>query len=260
MKFKNTYLILPYVIDILSKLFLEIIYKREQDSYSCIKFRRNRYIYIIHKFLCSKTHSLGILNRTISPFKYLRMNKYARLIYKLENTFPVARLPHNITKKVFYYDNYDTKYHLLPWGKKVFIDYGIPQEKPEVPWMLMPYSMHPVTYKYCDEMNLTHYRGKKRVGKLFFIGNFSSEYNTFGASPHIQKELSMFDFFLAPPGVQMPLCHNIIEAIAVGTIPFTNYYNWFEVPLEDGKNCIAFNDEKELLQRLLDLNSSYNTK
>ena len=316
MKFKNTYLILPYVIDILSKLFLEIIYKREQDSYSCIKFRRNRYIYIIHKFLCSKTHSLGILNRTISPFKYLRMNKYARLIYKLENTFPVARLPHNITKKVFYYDNYDTKYHLLPWGKKVFIDYGIPQEKPEVPWMLMPYSMHPVTYKYCDEMNLTHYRGKKRVGKLFFIGNFSSEYNTFGASPHIQKEfsmlsrmdilniiynkqgefgeaiqifnlcedfnsllyhnyrqilyvnkfvlpgspdvrisqkkwlpvLSMFDFFLAPPGVQMPLCHNIIEAIAEGTIPFTNYYNWFEVPLEDGKNCIAFNDEKELLQ------------
>lgn len=35
------------------------------------------------------------------------------------------------------------------------------------------------------------------------------------------------DFFLCAPGVQIPLCHNAIESMAVGTIPITNYPDWF---------------------------------
>jgi len=102
-------------------------------------------------------------------------------------------------------------------------------------------------FNLCEDFNSLLYHNYRQI---LYVNKF-----VLPGSPDVrisQKKwlpvLSMFDFFLAPPGVQMPLCHNIIEAIAVGTIPFTNYYNWFEVPLEDGKNCIAFNDEKELLQ------------
>ena len=48
------------------------------------------------------------------------------------------------------------------------------------------------------------------------------------------------DFFLAPPGVTFPLSHNLVEAMAVGTIPITNYPHWFSPALVDGETCIAF--------------------
>ena len=35
--------------------------------------------------------------------------------------------------------------------------------------------------------------------------------------------LAKADFFLACPGVGMPLCHNLIEAIAAGAIPILQY-------------------------------------
>ncbi len=63
------------------------------------------------------------------------------------------------------------------------------------------------------------------------------------------ETLSQCDVFLAPPGVFMPLCHNAIEAMAVGCIPLTNYANWFTPRLTHMKNCIEFTDEKDLLEK-----------
>jgi hypothetical protein len=37
------------------------------------------------------------------------------------------------------------------------------------------------------------------------------------------KFLSTADFMIAPPGWLMPMCHNLVEAMSVGTIPITNY-------------------------------------
>lgn len=48
------------------------------------------------------------------------------------------------------------------------------------------------------------------------------------------------DFFLAPPGWVMPHCHNIVEAMSVGTIPITNYGGYLAPSLEDGVTCLAF--------------------
>jgi len=53
-------------------------------------------------------------------------------------------------------------------------------------------------------------------------------------------------FFLACPGVRYPMSHNIIEAMAVGSIPITQYPEMFFPPLEDGKNCLTFSNETEL--------------
>lgn len=54
------------------------------------------------------------------------------------------------------------------------------------------------------------------------------------------------DFFLAPPGYIMPMCHNAIEAMAVGTIPILNYTDWFCPMLQHGKDCIQFDDAIDL--------------
>lgn len=62
--------------------------------------------------------------------------------------------------------------------------------------------------------------------------------------------LAAADFFLAPPGVVMPLCHNVVEAMAVGTIPVTEYGAFFPVPLEHGRTCIAFRGEHDLVAKL----------
>jgi len=54
--------------------------------------------------------------------------------------------------------------------------------------------------------------------------------------------LAKADFFLACPGVGMPLCHNLIEALAAGAVPILQYAAYLPQPLEDGVNCLAFTD------------------
>jgi hypothetical protein len=62
--------------------------------------------------------------------------------------------------------------------------------------------------------------------------------------------LASADFFLAPPGIVMPMCHNAVEAMAVGAIPITNYAEWFSPRLEHGRTCIAFDDERDLVGKM----------
>ena len=62
--------------------------------------------------------------------------------------------------------------------------------------------------------------------------------------------LAAADFFLSPPGYCMPMCHNAVEAMAVGTIPVTNYPEWFVPQLEHIKNCLAFTNENDLVSQV----------
>jgi hypothetical protein len=62
--------------------------------------------------------------------------------------------------------------------------------------------------------------------------------------------LAMADFFLSPPGIVMPMCHNVIEAMAVGSIPISNYPEWFTPGLTHMENCIAFDDHDDLIIKL----------
>ncbi len=57
-------------------------------------------------------------------------------------------------------------------------------------------------------------------------------------------------FFLSPPGIVMPMCHNIVEAMGIGVIPITNYPEWFHPNLEHGKNCIVFDNETDILEKM----------
>jgi hypothetical protein len=58
--------------------------------------------------------------------------------------------------------------------------------------------------------------------------------------------LAKADFFLACPGVGMPLCHNLIEAMAAGAIPILQYGGYLQRPLVNGVNCVSFTDSEDL--------------
>ncbi|KAF2333104.1 glycosyltransferase family protein [Flavobacterium daemonense] len=58
--------------------------------------------------------------------------------------------------------------------------------------------------------------------------------------------LSSADFIFCAPGMTMPMCHNVLEAMSVGVIPILNYQNWLNPSLEDGINCLVFRDEKDI--------------
>jgi hypothetical protein len=60
------------------------------------------------------------------------------------------------------------------------------------------------------------------------------------------EALAKADFFLACPGVLMPLCHNVIEAMAAGCVPILQYNEYLSPPLQNGINCLAFHDEHSL--------------
>jgi len=64
--------------------------------------------------------------------------------------------------------------------------------------------------------------------------------------------LARFDFFLALPGVHMPLCHNLVEAMSVGAIPFIqeSYAAHVLPALVDGETCITFRDRSDLEAKL----------
>ena len=63
-------------------------------------------------------------------------------------------------------------------------------------------------------------------------------------------DLARTDFFLSPPGIVMPMCHNLIEAMAVGTIPVTNYPEWFDPDLRHMETCIVFDDREDLINKI----------
>ena len=63
-------------------------------------------------------------------------------------------------------------------------------------------------------------------------------------------DLSKTDFFICPPGFCMPMCHNVIEAMAVGAIPVINYPEWFNPTLRHMENCIVFDDRNDLVMKI----------
>jgi len=58
------------------------------------------------------------------------------------------------------------------------------------------------------------------------------------------------DFFLACPGATMPLCHNVIEALACGTIPILQYQDYLHPALVHGRNCLTYHGSDSLAEAI----------
>ncbi len=60
--------------------------------------------------------------------------------------------------------------------------------------------------------------------------------------------LGSADFFICPPGTQMPFTHSVIEAMMCGTIPIIEYGHYFNPPLGDGVHALLFTGASGLIE------------
>ena len=68
--------------------------------------------------------------------------------------------------------------------------------------------------------------------------------------------LSSASFFVAGPGICMPMSHNVIEAMSVGTIPIVEYPNLFTPSLNEEAACVPFDGRhsfRQVVERCLKL-------
>ncbi|MGI9471031.1 MAG: hypothetical protein ACR2NZ_05840 [Rubripirellula sp.] len=66
--------------------------------------------------------------------------------------------------------------------------------------------------------------------------------------------LSRAEFFLCCPGSSQPTCHNLVEAMSVGTIPLIEYGNRVTPELRDGVNAICFEGRNGLIDAVNRIN------
>ncbi|TPG40135.1 ATPase [Flavobacterium pectinovorum] len=59
--------------------------------------------------------------------------------------------------------------------------------------------------------------------------------------------LSSAHFILCAPGMTMPMCHNLLEAMSVGVIPILNYSNWLNPSLKNDVNCLVYQEISDIL-------------
>lgn len=62
------------------------------------------------------------------------------------------------------------------------------------------------------------------------------------------ETLARSDFFMCFSGTDYPMCHNLIESMAVGTIPILSYPDWMSPPLEHGRNSLIYRSQEELVR------------
>ena len=77
--------------------------------------------------------------------------------------------------------------------------------------------------------------------------------------PSVEGKLSMRNyldllersrFYLACPGASFPVSHNLPESMLMGCVPVLQYGKTLPKALEDGLNCLMFDDEKGLTECL----------
>lgn len=62
--------------------------------------------------------------------------------------------------------------------------------------------------------------------------------------------LARAQFFLCCPGSSQPVCHNLVEAMSVGTIPILEYDQRLTPTLRDGENAICFRGSRGLVDAI----------
>ena len=75
--------------------------------------------------------------------------------------------------------------------------------------------------------------------------------------PHSEwfEVLGRARYFLSPPGVLQPFCHNTVEAMAVGAVPILQYPEVYQPDLSKAGAAVAFRDGTELLDLMADARS-----
>jgi hypothetical protein len=109
-----------------------------------------------------------------------------------------------------------------------------------------------VIQAYPDKVILPHTRGEWQAVKSAEI-LMAIDPRAYLDGQEFMEMLGQSDFYLSPPGVTMPLCHNVVEAMFMGAVPVLQYPEFFDPPLQDNVNCIVFRDRADLIRRVAEI-------
>ena len=91
-------------------------------------------------------------------------------------------------------------------------------------------------------------RTDRPIALVLFGGDVTpTASNHFLGRPAYLRMLAGSDFALCPPGVFMPHSHNLVEALAVGTVPVLNYAGFCRPRLTHGVDCLEFATPDDLV-------------
>lgn len=63
------------------------------------------------------------------------------------------------------------------------------------------------------------------------------------------RALRRTEVFLACPGRTVPMAHGAVEAMRMGAVPFLQYPEYFDPPLQDGVDALVYRDAPDLRRR-----------
>ena len=234
-------------------------YRRNFPFLSNLRYKRYKSILLERPFrVCNSLSGLptGSVAAVVTDRKRSRITgtKIIRVLYD-------ERLPRNEGEVSMPFPVYPKLYEQLRTLKKIEVER-------ERPWRC--FFAGTVTEKYGRDILPTRFGKMSRLGILKTLKSQLSPTEVFeiesgahlprdgacvvlaGKSYRVPLEqwfptLAQADFFLACPGGSMPLCHNLIEAMAVGTIPILEYPEYLDPALRDGVNCLAFSGAENLI-------------
>jgi hypothetical protein len=114
--------------------------------------------------------------------------------------------------------------------------------------MLNRWEIYQEIIKHSDLVQITGNELVNNLERLIYKNKFVLMKWQNGAIPTNlwRHYLSSADFIFCAPGMTMPLCHNVLEAMSVGVIPILNYEHWLNPSLENNKNCLVYDDVNEI--------------
>jgi hypothetical protein len=254
-----------------------VYFHRSQDFMSYYRLRKyGRLIYTIDKLrfineippntedfiYAFDTPKPEMLNRKWKKMVYVNIEKAPT--YQIGNVIPIPFCMHPYTylakadKHIYEYRKTSRKCRIFFGGNLHKDHYDSPIFKGRYPNYLtrlegvqaVVNSRQPVSF--IDQVD--------KLEKLFMESSYINKAvifrtdHTFPIKPtDWLKIVSQNDFFVCFSGTSYPMCHNVIEAMAVGTIPIIEYSDWFHPKLEHGKNAIIFKGKEDLLKKIQDV-------
>ncbi|EAZ96241.1 ATPase [Flavobacteria bacterium BAL38] len=99
-------------------------------------------------------------------------------------------------------------------------------------------------------VSITGIEFKEQFSSCVFLDKFVVMKWQQGAIPSEEWRhyLSSAKFLFCAPGMTMPMCHNVVEAMSVGVVPIINYQNWLNPTLRDEKNALVYESEESIHQ------------
>lgn len=110
-------------------------------------------------------------------------------------------------------------------------------------------------------VSVTGIEFKEQFNKGVFLDKFVVMKWQQGAIPSEEWRhyLSSAKFLFCAPGMTMPMCHNVVEAMSVGVVPIINYQNWLNPSLVNEKNALVYQSKESIfkvIDKALQMNDS----